>query len=57
VLALLDGRGHVTLADVERVALPALRHRLVLNYAAEADGVAAAQIVERVLATARRAAA
>ncbi len=57
VLALLDGRAHVTAADVERVALPALRHRLVLNYAAEADGVGAAQIVERVLATARRAAA
>jgi hypothetical protein len=36
------------------VALPALRHRLVMNYLAEAAGVDAAQVVEGVLAAARR---
>jgi MoxR-like ATPase len=54
VLALLDGRPHVAYEDVERVALPALGHRLVLNFAAEAAGLDAAGIVEGVLAAARR---
>ena len=55
VLALLDSRPHVTVDDVDRVALPAFRHRLVLNFAAGAAGVDADQIVTRVLASARRA--
>ena len=55
VLALLDGRPHVTVEDVDRVALPAFRHRLVLNFAAGAAGVDADQIVTSVLASARRA--
>ena len=54
VMALLAGRPHITFEDVERVALPALRHRLVMNYLAEAAGVDAAQVVEGVLAAARR---
>jgi MoxR-like ATPase len=54
VMALLDGRPHVTYADVDRVAVPALRHRLVMSFAAEAAGVAPAHIVERVLVAARR---
>jgi len=54
VMALLDGRPHVSFEDVERVALPALRHRLVMNFSAEAAGIAPEQVVERVLATARR---
>ncbi|HEY2387488.1 MAG TPA: AAA family ATPase [Candidatus Binatia bacterium] len=55
VHALLDGRAHVTVEDVEHVALAALRHRIVLNFAAEAAAVAPAQIIESVLAKARRA--
>jgi MoxR-like ATPase len=54
VMALLDGRPHVTYDDVDKVAVPALRHRLVMSFAAEAAGVAPAHIVERVLAAARR---
>jgi MoxR-like ATPase len=54
VMALLDGRPHVDVADVERVALPALRHRLVMNFAAETAGIGAAEVVERVLAAAPR---
>src|SRR5438445_9307198 len=55
VMALLAGRPHITFEDVERVALPALRPRLVMSYLAEAAGVDAAQVVEGVLASARRA--
>jgi MoxR-like ATPase len=54
VLALLAGRPHVTCEDVDRVALPALRHRLVMNFAAEAARVDAGQVVARVLASAER---
>jgi MoxR-like ATPase len=56
VQALLDGRPHVAVEDVERIALPALRHRLVMNFSAAAAGVDAAQVVERVVEAARRAA-
>jgi MoxR-like ATPase len=54
VRALLDGRGHVAREDVDHVAPAALRHRLVMNFAADADGVTAVDVVARVLATARR---
>ena len=46
--ALLSGRFAVTLADIRRVAHPALRHRLLMNFQAEADGVDADDIVTRV---------
>jgi MoxR-like ATPase len=54
VLALLDGRPHVTFEDVDRVAPAALRHRLVMSFAAEVEGVDGSRIVERVLAAAGR---
>ena len=54
VLALLDGRPHVTFEDVDAMALPALRHRLVMNFAADAAGVDSAHVIERVLAAAGR---
>jgi MoxR-like ATPase len=54
VLALLDGRPHVTVSDVIRVARPALRHRLVLSLSAEAAGVDAATVIDQVLAAAGR---
>jgi MoxR-like ATPase len=53
VMALLAGRPHVTFEDVDRVALPALRHRLVLSFAAETASVDTAQVVGRVLAAGR----
>jgi MoxR-like ATPase len=49
--ALLSGRYAMTLEDLRRVAHPALRHRLLLNFQAEADGVSADHIVDRVLDT------
>ncbi|MEK7382229.1 MAG: AAA family ATPase, partial [Elusimicrobiota bacterium] len=47
--ALLDGRLAVAREDVVRVAAPILRHRLVLNYQAEAEGVRADDLVARLL--------
>ncbi|MGD7652955.1 MAG: AAA family ATPase [Verrucomicrobiales bacterium] len=37
--ALLDGRCHVAREDIDSVALPALRHRLILSFEGEAEGV------------------
>jgi MoxR-like ATPase len=47
--ALVDGRSVAALDDVRAVALPVLRHRILLNFQAEADGVDADQIVGRLL--------
>jgi MoxR-like ATPase len=47
--ALLDGRSVVAHEDIREVALPVLRHRLLLNFQAEAEGVDADQIVTRLL--------
>ena len=44
--AAMDGRSTPDLDDVRAVALPVLRHRLVLGYQAEADGVGAEQLVD-----------
>jgi MoxR-like ATPase len=48
--ALLDGRDYATPFDVKRCAPDVLRHRIVLSYEAEADGVRPEQIVDSVLA-------
>jgi MoxR-like ATPase len=47
--ALLDGRSVAATEDIRAVALPVLRHRVLLNFQAEADGVDAEQIVVRLL--------
>ncbi len=49
-LAGLDGRPCVGLEDLQRAAHPVLRHRLILSLAAAADGITAADLVERLLA-------
>jgi len=51
--ALLDGRSVAAPDDVQAVALPVLRHRLLVNFQAEADGVDADRIVARLLDTVR----
>jgi MoxR-like ATPase len=48
--ALLDGRRFATPHDVKRVAADVLRHRLVMSYEAEADGVSADIVIEGLLA-------
>jgi MoxR-like ATPase len=47
--AFLQGRDHVTPQDVKDVAPDVLRHRLILTYEADAEGVGADEIVRRVL--------
>jgi MoxR-like ATPase len=54
VHALLDGRVNITYDDIDRVAVPALNHRLVLNYAAVADGVDPRTLIERIVHAAQR---
>jgi MoxR-like ATPase len=54
VVALLEGRVNVAFADVEQIAVPALSHRLVLNFAAQAEGVSPGSIVEHLLETGKK---
>ena len=54
VHALLSGRANVAADDVDRAAVAALNHRLVLNFAAEAEGVNPRVIVERALQSVRK---
>jgi MoxR-like ATPase len=50
VRALFEGRAFVTPEDVKAAALPVLRHRIVLSYEAEADGLDADGVISRILA-------
>ncbi|MCZ6819818.1 MAG: MoxR family ATPase [Calditrichaeota bacterium] len=47
--AILDGRPTPEIADVKAIAKPVLRHRLVTNFNAEAEGVSTVDIIERLL--------
>jgi MoxR-like ATPase len=49
--ALLEGRSAVAPEDIEAVALPVLRHRILLNFQAEADGIDADTVVRRLVET------
>ncbi len=49
--ALLSGRFHVAASDVRRVAAPVLRHRVLVNFHAEAEGVSPDRVIERLLET------
>jgi len=49
VRALIDGRFHASINDVQQMALPVLRHRLILNFEAEADRVDAEVIVKKII--------
>ncbi len=49
IYALLDGRFNVSVEDIREVALPSLRHRIILNFEGEAEGVTTEAIVRAVL--------
>jgi MoxR-like ATPase len=51
--ALLDGRVAPEPADVTRVALPVLRHRILLNFHAEAEAVGVDDVIHRLLEAVR----
>ena len=48
--ALLGGRDYVTPQDVKNVALDVLRHRVLVSYEADAEGVTSEQVIAQVLA-------
>ena len=48
--ATLDGRDYATPHDVKRVARDVLRHRVVVSYEAEADGIRPDAVIDAVLA-------
>jgi len=49
VRALLRGRAHVTAEDIQALAHPTLRHRILLNYRAEAEGITVSTVIDRLL--------
>ncbi|MGH2559824.1 MAG: AAA family ATPase [Thermomicrobiales bacterium] len=50
IRALIDGRLNVAYDDIRSVALPALRHRVILNFEADAEGVTGDEVLTRLLA-------
>jgi MoxR-like ATPase len=52
--AILDGRYHVAKDDIRRVALPCLRHRVLLNFEGQAEAVSTDAILTDVLDHAAR---
>ena len=51
IMALLDSRYNVAFDDIRRAAKPALRHRIGLNFEAQAEGIVTDKIIEDVLQT------
>ncbi len=49
VRALLDGRFHVSFKDVKEVAVPAMRHRVILNFEGEAEGITTDMVLEKMV--------
>src|SRR5690348_2817806 len=50
VRALLDGRFHVSFKDVKDVVVPAMRHRVILNFEGEAEGITTDMVLEKIVA-------
>ena len=53
VRALMDGRFNVSTDDLRRVALPTLRHRVILNFEGEADGISNDEVLKQLLSSVR----
>jgi MoxR-like ATPase len=49
--ALLKGRAHVTVEDIQTLAYPTLRHRILLNYRAEAEGITVESVIKKLIET------
>ena len=48
-LAAMDGRFTVAIEDVQKVAVPVLRHRISTNFQAQAEGLTPEDVIERIL--------
>ena len=57
VRSLLRGHTHVTIEDIQALAKPVFRHRILLNYRAEAEGMTMDTIIDRLIETAKGSAA
>jgi MoxR-like ATPase len=49
IMALMDGRFNVSVDDIRAAALPALRHRVILNFEGEAEGITSEAVVRGIL--------
>ena len=49
--ALFQSRAHVTVADIQSLAYTTMRHRILINYRAEAEGITVEKVVDRLLET------
>ncbi len=49
VFAMLDGRFNVSFGDIKRAALPSLRHRIILSFEGEAEGITREEIIQNIL--------
>jgi MoxR-like ATPase len=49
--AVLNGRAHVTVEDIQSLAYPTLRHRVLLNYRAEAEGIRVETVIRKLIET------
>lgn len=47
--ALIQNRSHATIQDIQALALPVLRHRILLNYKAEAEGITVEQVIQKLI--------
>ena len=50
-LAAMDGRYSVAIADVQKIAVPVLRHRMNTNFQAQAEGLTTKDVIHRLLET------
>jgi MoxR-like ATPase len=46
----LEGRFHVTVEDIQHLSRPVLRHRMVVNFAAESEGISSDDVIDRIVA-------
>jgi MoxR-like ATPase len=49
VRALLDNRFHVSFKDIKEVCVPAMRHRVILNFEGEAEGITTDMVLQKVV--------
>ena len=49
IRGLLDGRYHASFEDIQAVALPCLRHRIILNFEAEAESISSDDVVKDIM--------
>jgi MoxR-like ATPase len=49
--ALLNGNSHVSIADIQALVHPTFRHRILIGYRAEAEGISVEKVINRLLET------